>query len=177
MGRADFKRGRFTAAYETAEIHDGLRGWQSTVGDHVDWWRYSRPASTKHDVYDEGASGGRVYSGPLVVPALHVIHTDGAEDDSETGFYAVDGLEATIAFRQLARTGITRADVFNRRYLRDRLVYDDAVFDITQILVLGQIQQADVIVAVTAVQTKPDEMVNDTQFKRWASDSQGLPYP
>jgi hypothetical protein len=67
--------------------------------------------------------------------------------------------------------GFTDQDIDHQKYLTDRIVYDDSVFRVTSISVLGQIQNRDIIVGLECVQMKPDELVNDAQFSRWSQKS------
>jgi len=129
MGRLDFKRGRFGSDFETNQINDGLRGWQSsTVGDEVNWYRFNLSTSTIGDIYDEGYGQGKVYDGPFLVPVLHVTHEEGRDENTDTGFYFNDALHFTASFDQIRRTGIVDLDLQTRNYLKDRVVYDNRVF-------------------------------------------------
>lgn len=172
MARLDFKRGRFTSDYETTRIQSGLLGWQaSTYGDTVQWY-VSRPdLSVVNSIYDEGDGIGKVFDGPFAIPVLHVNHLEGGSEELETGFYFNDELHITGNFVQMERSGLPNLDIGTKEYLLDRIVYDQKVFRITRIEILGQITNRDIIVAIDATQMKPDELVNDQQFAAWA----GLP--
>lgn len=169
MGKLDWKRGRFSADWETSEIHRALRGYQNNYGDSVAYYRFDREDSVVNDIYDEGAGVGKVYKTPFDLPVLHVIHQDGPNEDTETGFYYNDDLSLTASFDQLSRIGITQADVLHQNYLKDRLVYDGKVFRVTHMDVMGQIQRLDIVIGINATQVKPDELVNDEQFAKWAA--------
>ena len=162
------KRGRFSPDYEINEINAGIRGHQQAFGDELDYYRFLSEQSTMDDVYDEGNGGGKVFNGPLAVPALNVVHLEGTTESIDTGFYYNDEIHATLGIDMLTKVGLTRMDLRHHAYLRDRIVYDDKVFKITSLQVLGQIQRRDVIVSLDATQVKPDELVNDPQFKRWS---------
>lgn len=171
MSRGDWKRGRFGVGFETRAIADALRGWQSQVGDRVDYYRFQRELSQVDPVYDEGTGAGRAYLGPIVVPVLHVMHVQGDNRAGGTvGFYSSDVLRATVAFRQFTRTGLSVPDLRDEEYLRDRCVYDGKVFRLTSIRSLGQVQRADLILALEAVQVNADELADDAQFAAWAVD-------
>lgn len=171
MSRADWKRGRFSIPFEDRSIAEGLRGWQSATGDFLDYWRFRRDESTSDPVYNEGIGGGRVYLGPINLPCLHVVHTQGSGLAGETmGFYSTDTLAATLSFTQFERTGLSIPDLRNEKYLRDRATYDGKVFRITRIEVLGQIQRADLIIGIEAAQVNADEMADDAQFQPYSVD-------
>lgn len=171
MTRTDWKRGRFNVGFEDRAIAAGLRGWQSSTGDFLDYWRFERDESTSDPVYDEGTGGGRVYLGPIQLPCLHVVHTQGSGLAGETmGFYSTDTLAATLSFVQFERTGLSIPDLRNERYLRDRATYDDKVFRITRISILGQIQRADLIIGLEGLQVNADELADDAQFRPYSVD-------
>ena len=171
MSRTDWKRGRFSVGFEDRAIAAGLRGWQSSTGDFLDYWRFERDESSSDPVYDEGTGGGKVYLGPIQLPCLHVVHTQGSGLAGETmGFYSTDTLAATLSFVQFERTGLAIPDLRNERYLRDRATYDEKVFRITRISILGQIQRADLIIGLEGLQVNADELADDAQFQPYAVD-------
>lgn len=170
MGRIGWKGGRFSVDFETSEIYRGLRDWQRWTGDEVYWYHFAYDQSSIDPVYGEAAGPmGRVYFGPNILPALHVIHIEGENDNTEKGFYYNDRAHITLSFDQLKRTGLDKMDLNTQNYLKDRFVYDTKVFRVTSVQILGQLQQKDIIVAIDATQVKPDEMVNDVQFAQYAT--------
>jgi hypothetical protein len=64
--------------------------------------------------------------------------------------------------------GIRYVFVHRADYLRDRIVYDNKVFRVMKINVLGQIQRRDLIVSIEATQVRGDELVNDAQFAKYS---------
>ena len=148
MARLDWKRGRFSPDLETNEIESGLRGYQDGYGDHVDYFHFLRDASVMHDIYDEGTEAGRVYNGPIALPVLQVIHEEAGNEDSDIGFYYSDDLHVTLSFDAFKRAGFPHPDLATSDYLRDRIVYDNKVFRVMKISVLGQIQRRDLIVSI-----------------------------
>lgn len=169
MGRIGWKGGRFSVDFETSEIYRGLRDWQRLTGDQIYYYRFAYDQSTVDPVYGEAAGPlGRVYFGPNNIPALHVLHIEGDNDNTEQGFYYNDRAHVTLSFDQIKRLGLGKMDLNTQNYLKDRFVYDTKVFRVTSVQVLGQIQQKDIIVGIDATQVKPDEMVNDVQFAQYA---------
>lgn len=169
MGRLDWKtQGRFDVNYETTDIMGVLRGRANEVGEKIDYYRFSHADGTGDDLYDEGTGQGKIFDGPFRVPALHVIHDQGPSQDTPQGLYTVDNLHVTSSFDALRKMGFTDQDIDHQRYLVDRIIYDNSVFRVTSISVLGQIQNRDVIVSMEGVQIKPDELVNDVQFAHWS---------
>lgn len=169
MTRLDWKRGRFDVDFETNEIHHSLRGHQGAqIGDEIDYWRFEFATSQAHDIYGEGFGEGRKYRPPVAVPCLHVTHDEGPRSRSDTGFYFNNNIYVVCSWEQFYRTGLTEADIKTENYLKDRFIYDNKVFRVDQMHVVGQIQQRDLIVSIEGTQVKPDELLHDPQFKEWA---------
>lgn len=177
MSRLDWKRSRWSAEVETQQIADGLRGYQPAFGDQVLYFRYDYARSTRHAVYDEAVEGGRVFSGPVELPVLDVVHAMGDVEQHEGGFYTSDSVEVMASFRQMSRTGLTHADLRTGRYLRDRLAYDGKLFRVREMRILGQLQRTDVSVVIEARQLKHDEIVHDPLFAQYAVDAVALEPP
>lgn len=168
MSRMDFKRGRWNPDLETDEIFQAMRGWQSVDGDWVNYFRFDEAHSQIDPVYDEPIGNGLVYLPPVRIEALHVEHVEGANENSDRGFYFNDELDVTVPFDLFIQAGMTKADIDTGNYLKDRVVYDRKVFHIRTIAIRGQMQQRDTVVGITGAQLKPDELVMDKQFAQWA---------
>lgn len=169
MSRLDWKRGRFDSDYETNDIFSGLDGYQDVFGDYLDYYRFDREESTMDDIYDEATGvSGRQYKPAIQIPAIHVTHIEGENKNGDMGFYYNDTVEANFSFKTLQGVGLTLADIRTGNYLKDRVVYDDKVFRVEQLSIEGQIQRRDIIVNLRATQMKPDELIDDPNFKRWS---------
>jgi hypothetical protein len=166
--RADRKRGRWTADLETARIFDGMRGWQQSYGDWLDYYRLD-PANSEFDpVYEEATGNGVRFLSPVQLPCLHVTHMRGGNEYGDSGFYYNDTLSATIPFDLFVHCGMTLADIDTGNYMRDRVVYDQKVFKVTELAIRGQIQRRDIIVGLDGTQVKPDELVDCPQLIQYA---------
>jgi hypothetical protein len=170
MGRLDFGAGRFSADYETNDIAESLRGWQTEFGDQILYYRFWMEESTQSNIWGEaGGSRGRIWHPPDTVEVLHATHVEGSMENRDQGAYYNDDLYVTASFDQLRRLGMTEMDLQHQSYLRDRIVYDFRVFRVTRIQVMGQIQRRDVVVSIEGAQVKPDEMLNDPGFEHFAN--------
>lgn len=169
MSRLDYGSGRFNADFETREISEALRGWQTEFGDSVLYYRYWGEQSQMDNIWDEATAAGRTWHPPSEVPALHVTHVEGGDEDRAQGQYYNDTLYMTCTFEALKRIGFTELDLTYQSYLNDRIVYDYRVFRVTRLQVMGQIQRRDVIVSIEGSQVKPDEMLNDVGFEVFAN--------
>lgn len=169
MSRIGWGAGRFTVDFETQEIYKGLRDWQRQTGDQAEYFRFAYDQSSKEPTYGEATGpGGRVYFGPLLIPALHVVHTESAVEEMPEGFTYHDKVHVTASFDMLKRTGLELMDIQTQNYLKDRIIYDGKVFRVYNVQILGQIQQKDIIVTFDGTQLKPEDMINDRQFARYA---------
>jgi hypothetical protein len=168
VSKLDYKRGRFNADWETDKILGALEGFQVIDGDWADYYRFDPDRSEIHDVYDEPTGAGLIYQPPIRLQAIHITHVDGANEDSENGFYFNDDAFLTVAFDKVLQAGMDYSDIMTGNYLKDRVQYDRKIFRVTQISIRGQMQRRDIIVSIAVTQCKPDELVNDTQFAAWA---------
>ena len=176
MARLDWKRGRFDTDYEVGQIEGAVRGYQgSQVRDSVGYFRFDRADSQVGDIYDEGYGAGLVFRPSVDLPALHVTHTEGGQQNGEnnSGFYFSDTIYVTTSYDIFTRTGMTQADVHHERYLKDRVSYDGLLFRVESINILGQVDQRDTIVSFEGTQIKPDELSNEPEFAQYAIQ----PYP
>lgn len=176
MGRLDWKRGRFNTDYEVDQIESAARGYQaSQIGDSVEYFRFDRADSKSGDIFDEGYGVGLVFHPSVNLPALHVTHTEGGQQNGEdnSGFYFSDTIYVTTTYDIFTRTGMTQVDVQHNRFLKDRVLYDGLIFRVESINILGQVGQADTVVSFEGTQIKPDELANDPQFAQYATQ----PYP
>lgn len=171
MSRLDWESGRFDADFEGAETDRALRGWQENFGDQILYYRFWGEESEVHKIWGEATGDGRVWHPPKVVQVLHATHVEGPNEDREQGQYYNDSFYGTASFNQLKRLGMTELDLQYESYLNDRLVYDYRVFRVTRIQVVGQISSntQDPIVSIEGTQVKPDEMLNDPGFKKFAN--------
>ncbi|MFH9731869.1 hypothetical protein [Streptomyces sp. NPDC017260] len=175
-GRADWKRGRFNINAETTFIHRALRGWQSTTGDTLTYFRFQHAESDMHDVYDEATGAGRVYYGRWQLPALHVTHVEAANTDPrDSGLYVTDTLRAVLEFDQLTKFGLSEMDIKHGSFQRDRVAYDGLLYGVQRVNVVGQIRRRDVVVVIEAEQIQNDELVNDPMFRQYLTDPTELP--
>ncbi len=176
MSRIGWKGGRFNVDFETQEIYKGLRDWQRWTGDQAEYFRFAYDQSNKDPVYGEAtAPSGRVFFGPLLIPALHVVHTEGAVEEIPEGFTYHDRIHVTCSFDMLKRTGLELLDIQTQNYLKDRIIYDNKVFRVYNVQILGQIQQKDIIVTFDGTQLKPEDMINDLQFAQYVDNAANYP--
>lgn len=168
MSRLDWKSGRFDEDFEITRMQKGLEGYQSNYGTSVYYYRFDSTSSEEDPIYDESSGEGKVYKNPIPLPVLSAYHGEGAVQQLPQGQYDVDTAHLRTSYDQIRRAGLTSMDLATQNYKSDRFVYDNMVFRVTQITIIGQVRGRDVIAAIEGVQVKPDELVNDRQFDKWA---------
>lgn len=163
----------FSTRYELERQDRDISIYQDVYGTEVQWWFYDRTNSETDDVYDEGAFfGGRRWDGPHRVPVLSAMHLQGPDSTDDGGQYNVDHIQLRVSYNQLQRIGFgPLPDQDTTTHYSDRFVYDNKVFTVDSISVRGQFEQTgrDVIVAITATQLRPDDLVNDVDFARYSA--------
>lgn len=169
-------RGRFfPPKYDLTRQDRDLTQHQRTFGQEVQWYFYDPETSVYDDVYGEGegsGSGGRRWKGPIPIPVLSAVRQEGFKVISDDGKYVLDSLDLRLSYEQVRRVGLAPdLDQSTETHQNDRIVYDNRVFGIRNIQITGQFEQAgrDVMARVLCVQVRPDELVNDPDFKQWSA--------
>ena len=170
-------RGRFfPPKYETRRIDRDVELHQRAFGTTVQWYFFDVEDTVIDDLYDEGAdtavTGGRRWKGPITVPVLSAVRQEGIKVASDDGMYTLDTIDLRLSHEQARRVGLLpNMDQNTELHLRDRIVYDNRVFGLRNIQVTGQFEGSghDVMVRILGVQLRPDELVNDPDFKKWSA--------
>lgn len=164
----------FTDLYERHRINRDIRQEQEDHGMIVLWYFYAPQDTVPNDVYDEGDArlGGRRWKmPPLRVPVLSADRVEGARQPTDFGFYTVDTIRIRVSFQQATDAGLLPELSLNTDlHLQDRVVYDRRVFELEDLNVTGQFDSSgqDVMVLVSGTRVRPDELVNDPDFKEFA---------
>lgn len=148
---------------------------QRAFGTIVQWYFFDSTNSVFDDVYDEGNAapgiGGRRWNGPHPMPVVSANRREGAKPSTDDGRYVVDTIDLRISYEQARRVGMKPEISQNHEaHLNDRFIYDNRVFEIKDISVTGQFDPSglDVMLRVLGTQIRPDELVNDLDFQKWA---------
>lgn len=167
-------RGRFfSPKWEARRIDRDIELHQRAFGTTIDWYFYDPAESVYDAVYDEGQDlgEGRRWNGPTPIPVLSANRREGPNITSEDGMYVVDTIDVRMSYEQARRVGLVPEMSRNHeQHYSDRFVYDNIVWGIRDISVTGQFEASghDIIVRILGVQKRPDELVNDIDFKRWS---------
>lgn len=168
MSRLDWKRGRWSADQETDRIFKAMRGWRDVMGDFIDYYQFNAAATVLDPIYDEAVGLGRVYYPRMRIPVLHSTLIVGDNENTDMGFYFNDTLEIQCAFDQFNGVVMNHPDVLTGNFLKDRIYYNQKIFRVLQIEPKGKIQERPTIIAISATQLKPDELVDDQLYNQWS---------
>lgn len=168
MSRLDWKRGRWSADTETDREYKAMRGWRDVLGDFIDYYQFNSDATVLDPIYDEATGQGRVYFPRVRIPVLHVVLIVGDNENTDMGFYFNDTLEISCAFDQFMGVVANHPDILTGDFLKDRIYYNQKIFRVIQIEPRGKIQERPTIMAISATQLKPDELVDDQIFAQWS---------
>lgn len=152
----------FNARSEVDRINRHVRNdYERIVGQVIDWWEYDPANSTVDTLYDEG--GSRMWVPAKKVPTLWIRRVEGVEIPGEEGLYTQDTIHFACLIDSLRRRGISKP--FDaQHHLRDRIVWDEFVWDLRAYQIEGRVKGYETVVGVQAVRVHSEEMVNDPQF-------------
>lgn len=170
----------FDARFEQESVDRGITQQQAVQGITVEWWFWDPVNSRISNVYDEDIPGAsRHWRGPLMLSVLSASRTEGALQDTGDGAYTVDNVTLVMGYRQATDEGLVPPVDETNVHLKDRFVWDGDVWNPSAIIarnLLGQGGTRSTII-VHATQVRDDEMVNDTQFQKYAEPDYVDPEP
>lgn len=170
----------FDPKFEQESIDRGIAQQQGETGVWVDWWFWDPKDSRISNVYDEDIPGAsRHWRGPHPMPVLQASRTMGTMEDSGEGAYQVDMVSLVLGYHQALQRGLSPVD-FTAKHLKDRFVFEGKVWNPSSIVarnLLGGNDRRRSTVMVVATEVKPDELVNDDQFQRYAEPDYVDPTP
>lgn len=172
----------FDSGYEQESIDAGIASRQQEVGVTVQWWFWDAKDSEVDDVYDEGIPGRSLHwRGPFLLPVYQVHRVEGTAVDAGDGSYGVDNIQLVLGYAQATRAGLVPAVDRDRlrTHLKDRFIFDGKVWSPSSIVAHNKLggrgTRATIIVEATEV--RDDELVNDTQFAKYAEADYVDPNP
>jgi len=169
-GHVGQPQGRFTTEFELDGIFRGMRDdLQRRVGMQVQWSVWDTVATEVDDIYSVGSRGvGRRWHEPFDVPVIVAQVFQGQTIQNERGFYNTDVLRLTISMDDINRvlpTFVQQPDA----HIRDRVLYRGSVFSPTRIYLRGQVLTSYTVLTIDLNQVMADQLVNDDQFRQFAS--------
>lgn len=168
--RAYDQGGRFTPHYESMSITHGINeDLQRFSGTYAEWWIFDPTTTGVDPLYDVGSADGvgRRWVGPLNLPIIRAVISQGAVPTNDRGFYGGDTLHLTINADDIERTYPTvlgNPDLQNR----GRIVWLGEVFRPMRVQQAGIVANRFHLVTVDCTQIMNDELVNDPQFQQYA---------
>jgi len=182
--RGDKREGRFSIDFERASNISGVtKELVHTVGTSIEWFIYDKVNSLIDPIYDvgaDGARGGRMWKPSIKIPAINADMNQGTTMHDERGFYNTDTLNITFNMDVIENAvnlygtvaeNIRKLSTITDNpdlYLRDRILFRSEVFSPIRVGLDGLLTDKYTIVTVQCVQVNAEEMVNDSQFQRYA---------
>ena len=166
-------KGRFNVRHELEGIYGGMRrDLQEYIGQQIPWYRFDKADTLIDPIYDVGASsqaGGRVFYPPFLLPVLSSGLEEGAEINQGEGEYTTDICHLVVSYDQAEKAGLRNMKVDWRLFLSDRFVFNDKVFQVSNIQIRGPVGSRYEVLGIDGLQVNPEELVNDPQFQPQAA--------
>jgi hypothetical protein len=171
-------QGRFKIGFETLSMDEGMVDeLRDPVGTIVDWWTwddaalaadYANYVDPVYDVSNQDPTKGRRWSEPFDLPVILAQLMRGTNIMNERGFYVVDTLRLVVSVADINR--LLPAMVTDpNQHIKDRVVFQDAVFVPTRVLPRGRYAERYSVVTIDCNLVNSEELVNDPQFQAYAN--------
>jgi hypothetical protein len=175
---------RFNLDYEATSMYEAMaEEIGGTVGVEVDWFRwqdyyldqnYTDIVDDIYDVSSSVAGKGRRWMLPFKMPVLMAQWVRGTNVMNERGYYVTDTLRLVINSGDALRL-LPSLVTDSNNHIKDRIVYRGEVFVPTRVLPRGSFGYRWTGLVVDCNQINPEEMVNDAQFLKYASEVKADP--
>lgn len=182
---------KFDMPFERESIFKGVdEEFQPQVGTTVRWYRFSAypdqyedeyyPVTDVHDIYDWGEY--RRWQDPFDFPVVGVVRSSEGQpsQSSDEGKSFRDRIRLICSMRTFEKFGMTPeglSQVYERTLTNDRVEYGNRIFDVDSLFADGFLYDTyDLLVVVVCSQVRPDEMVNDPDFRTFSSSYTSLKY-
>ena len=163
---------------EAQHIRNEFTRYHRAIGESVMWFCFDQQHSHYDRVYDEGY---RRYEQARKVPVLWIDQMEANEDYAPEGRRPTQRLRFAVSARELFETGISVTEahgeriwdqsqnpVWNSDRLDDLLYYDGRFYEVSNFQIRGRLQDQDMIIGVSGIETKPaDELNLDTVPLGW----------
>jgi hypothetical protein len=172
--RAHSPGGRFDADFETNAILKAVdTDLKHPVGTVAEWYIWDPTHTAVDPIYDvgqdiSGATGGRTWRGPFVLPVVRAVIKQGQVKNSAVGYWNSDELHLTLNIEDVEKVSpgvIANPDYQNR----GRIIWKNQVYRPYGVQERGIIAERFTILSVECIQVMPEEMVNDPQFLEYAT--------
>lgn len=161
----------FDPRFEQESIDRGVAAQQRETGVVVQWYFLDVKGSRVSNLYDEEVSDASfAWRGPYPIPVLQATRTEGSLEDAGEGGYVVDSVQMVLGYRQAVDAGLDPAPDKTKQRLKDRFVWDNKVWTPSSIVARNLLGGGGTrsVIHVVATEVRDDELVNDTEFQRYA---------
>ena len=173
-------QGRFTIDYEGKSMYEGISDDLGIpVGVKVDWFRWQEYYLDDNyrdivdDIYDVSSSvagKGRKWMLPFKMPSVMAQLIRSTNTMNQRGFYVTDTLRLVLNVGDVKRL-LPQLLEDPSAHIKDRIVYLGEVFTPTRVLPRGAYGYNWAVVTIDCNQVNPEELVNDSQFQKYATPS------
>lgn len=178
-------QGRFGMDYEAKSMYEGIaEDLGGQVGVEVDWFRWSTEylednyETIVDDIYDvsnsSGEQTGRRWMLPFNMPVIMAQVIRSSNIMNQRGFYTSDNLRLVMNVGDVQRL-IPQMLTAPNAHIRDRIIYKGQVYTPSRVLPRGSFGYRYAVVTIDCNQVNPEELVNDPQFKQYATASKAEP--
>ena len=172
MSRADNQAwSRFDWRLEMDNIYSGMQGDLALpVGQVVPWYVFDSVNTEVDPIFDIASTGnGRQYLSARPLQVMNAVKVEGTRVTNDRGRYTIDTLRVVFSADAARLAGLSDLIVNPNNHTSDRLVYENKVFDVTNLRVRGEVYglYSYAVIAADCQQTKREELINDPQFRAY----------
>jgi hypothetical protein len=114
-----------------------MKQYQWNAGQWVHWFRFDRPDTTSHPVYDTGPQ--RVWYPPVTIPVVIAEYMRASQNFDDDGMYLVDSLHIIMSYDAFFHSQITDPDPNGVDHLNDRVGFDGKLFSVNSFIPRGRV--------------------------------------
>lgn len=152
---------------EVAQIHKHFDRYQKEVGEGILYYRFDTAESAYDEVYDEGF---RKYHTGVRIAVLWVDQSEAVEDYSPEGRRPTMRVRLAVSARNMYEAGVSVTEVHGNQLtdtspsevwrddrLHDIFYYDNRFWEVAGFQIRGRLQNEDVIIGISGIETFPDD--------------------
>jgi hypothetical protein len=145
--------------------------YQMVMGEVIIWYMFDRDTTIYDDVYDESGLGGKRYRPGKQVPVLWIDQIEPTETYEPEGRRPTNRIRCGISAQVINNVGIGADEASGGRVwddgpdypgfwadrAHDLAYYDGRYYEVSNFQIRGRVQEQDVIIGVSGIETQPDD--------------------